>query len=73
MEPSSAISVAGLMERLEAGVIPKGATVVLTVTGHGLKDPSWALKDSLGAEIQPTKVPIDPAHIAQVLGLGAAK
>ena len=73
VEPSSAISVAGLMERLEAGVIPKGATVVLTVTGHGLKDPSWALKDSLGAEIQPTKVPIDPAHIAQVLGLGAAK
>ncbi|MDA7715806.1 threonine synthase [Pontimonas sp.] len=73
VEPSSAISVAGLMERLEAGVIPKGATVVLTVTGHGLKDPSWALKDSLGAEIQPTKVPIDPAHIAEVLGLGAAK
>jgi hypothetical protein len=27
----------------------------------------------LGAEIQPTKVPIDPAHIAEVLGLGAAK
>ena len=73
VEPSSAISVAGLMERLEAGAIPKGATVVLTVTGHGLKDPSWALKDSLGAEIQPTKVPIDPAHIAEVLGLGAAK
>jgi len=73
VEPSSAISVAGLMERIEAGVIPKGATVVLTVTGHGLKDPSWALKDSAGAEIQPTKVPIDSAHIADVLGLGASK
>ena len=73
VEPSSAISVAGLMERIEAGVIPKGATVVLTVTGHGLKDPSWALKDAAGAEIQPTKVPIDSAHIADVLGLGASK
>ena len=72
VEPSSAISVAGLLERVEAGVMPQGATVVLTVTGHGLKDPSWALKDQHGDEIQPTKVPIDSAHIADVLGLGGA-
>ena len=26
------------------GEIPKGSTVVLTVTGHGLKDPQWALQ-----------------------------
>ena len=73
MEPSSAISVAGLLERSEAGVLDKGATVVLTVTGHGLKDPAWALKNADGSDAQPTKVPIDPAHIAEVLGLGAAK
>jgi threonine synthase len=61
-----------LLERVEAGVMPQGATVVLTVTGHGLKDPSWALKDQHGDDIQPTKVPIDSAHIADVLGLGGA-
>jgi threonine synthase len=71
VEPSSAISVAGLLERAQAGVLKKGATAVLTVTGHGLKDPSWALKDEAGKEITPTKVPIDVSHIAEVLGLGA--
>jgi threonine synthase len=73
VEPSSAISVAGLLERAEAGVLTKGATAVLTVTGHGLKDPLWALKDENGVEAEPTKVPIDSAHIAQVLGLGGSK
>jgi len=72
VEPSSAISVAGLLERSEAGVLDKGATVVLTVTGHGLKDPAWALKNADGSDAQPTKVPIDSAHIAQVLGLGSS-
>jgi len=73
VEPSSAISVAGLLERAQAGVLTKGATAVLTVTGHGLKDPLWALKDENGVEAEPTKVPIDSAHIAQVLGLGGSK
>ncbi|HXR44625.1 MAG TPA: threonine synthase [Pseudolysinimonas sp.] len=72
VEPASAISVAGLLERSEAGVIPKGATVVLTVTGHGLKDPQWALKRPDGAEVSPTVVPVDAAQIADVLGLAAA-
>ena len=69
VEPASAISVAGLLERAEAGVIPKGATVVLTVTGHGLKDPSWALKAADGSEVTPTVVPVDTAEVASVLGL----
>jgi len=69
VEPASAISVAGLLERAEAGVIPKGATVVLTVTGHGLKDPSWALKAADGSEVTPTIVPVDTAEVASVLGL----
>jgi threonine synthase len=71
VEPSSAISVAGLMERSQAGVLRKGATAVLTVTGHGLKDPLWALKNEDGSEAEPTKVPIDISHIAEVLGLAA--
>jgi threonine synthase len=71
VEPASAISVAGLLERAEAGEIPKGATVVLTVTGHGLKDPQWALKTADGGDVAPTKVGVDVAEVASVLGLSA--
>src|SRR3954462_11619 len=68
VEPASAISVAGLLERSEAGQIPKGAVCVLTVTGHGLKDPQWALRTPDGADVAPTVVPVDAAAIADVLG-----
>lgn len=69
VEPSSAISVAGLLERAQAGVLPKGATAVLTVTGHGLKDPLWALKAPDGSEVKPTKVAVDVDRVAEVLRL----
>jgi threonine synthase len=69
VEPASAISVAGLLERAEAGQIPKGSTVVLTVTGHGLKDPAWALKNAEGGDVTPTVVAVDTAEVASVLGL----
>jgi threonine synthase len=69
VEPASAISVAGLLDRAEAGLIPAGATCVLTVTGHGLKDPQWALKGPDGAEVQPTVVDAETSAVADVLGL----
>jgi threonine synthase len=69
VEPASAISVAGLLERSAAGEIPKDATVVLTVTGHGLKDPQWALRTADGSDVAPTIVPVDADEIAGVLGL----
>ena len=69
VEPASAISVAGLLERAEAGAIPAGSTVVLTVTGHGLKDPQWALRREDGSEVSPTVVRVDTAEVASVLGL----
>lgn len=69
VEPASAISVAGLLERAEAGEIPRDSTVVLTVTGHGLKDPQWALRTPDGSDVKPTIVPIDVPTIANVLGL----
>ncbi|MET1019357.1 MAG: threonine synthase [Microterricola sp.] len=72
VEPASAISVAGLLEQADAGKIPAGATVVLTVTGHGLKDPQWALQTADGSAVQPTIVPVDTAEIAGVLGLAKA-
>ncbi|GLI25996.1 threonine synthase [Agromyces rhizosphaerae] len=71
VEPASAISVAGLLERAESGAIPAGANVVLTVTGHGLKDPQWALRAADGSDVSPTVVPVDTAAIADVLGLAS--
>ncbi|GAB2823795.1 threonine synthase [Alpinimonas psychrophila] len=69
VEPASAISVAGLLERADAGMIPAGSVVVLTVTGHGLKDPQWALRLPDGTDVVPTVVPVDVPEIADVLGL----
>ena len=70
VEPASAISVAGLLDRAEAGVVPKGARVVLTVTGHGLKDPQWALRNADGSQVEPTVVDATTSDVASVLGLG---
>ncbi|MDE2148887.1 MAG: threonine synthase [Gammaproteobacteria bacterium] len=42
-EPASAASVAGVLRDLRAGRIVRGATVVCTLTGHGLKDPDVIL------------------------------
>ena len=44
-EPSSAASVAGIIARVEAGLITAGETVVCVLTGHGLKDPDTAIGD----------------------------
>ncbi|GAB3944765.1 threonine synthase [Micromonospora vulcania] len=43
VELGSAASVAGLLQQAAAGTVPPGSTVVCTVTGHGLKDPEWAI------------------------------
>jgi threonine synthase len=69
VEPGSAASVAGLLQAHEAGLVPPGATVVCTVTGHGLKDPQWALRTADGSDITPTRVPVDAFTAAQALGL----
>jgi threonine synthase len=44
VEPASAAGVAGLLQDLELGDTFAGATVALTVTGHGLKDTATALE-----------------------------
>jgi threonine synthase len=56
VEPASAASIAGLMKCMGTercagcplAVIPDGARVVCTVTGHGLKDPDVASKQITG-------------------------
>jgi threonine synthase len=67
VEPASAASVAGLLHAREQDLLEGGQRVVCTVTGHGLKDPEWAIA---GAP-RPTTVPVDAAVAAEHLGLGA--
>lgn len=43
VELASAASVAGLLAAVAEGLVPRGSRVVCTVTGHGLKDPEWAI------------------------------
>jgi threonine synthase len=42
-EPASATSLAGALRDIRSGNIPEGSTVVLTLTGNGLKDPDTAI------------------------------
>lgn len=65
VEPASATSVAGLLHTAADGRLPRGSTVVCTVTGHGLKDPGTALESS--TEVEPLAV--DPHAVAAALEL----
>jgi threonine synthase len=69
VEPGSAAGVAGLIKHHAAGNVPSGKTIVITVTGHGLKDPNWALKTEDGSEVSPIKVEFDVVAVAGALGL----
>jgi threonine synthase len=65
VEPASAASVAGLLHAHDQGRLDPGLRVVCTVTGHGLKDPDWAIS---GAPA-PVTVPVDADAAAAKLGL----
>ena len=69
VEPGSAASVAGLLKKAEAGQVSAGARITVTVTGHGLKDPAWALRRPDGTEVAPTRVTADAVSIANALDL----
>jgi threonine synthase len=69
VEPASAAGVAGLLQRHEAGQVDPGQRVVVTVTGHGLKDPQWALRGDDGMPVQPVRVQVDTVEVAGALGL----
>lgn len=51
-EPASAISVAGAIRDIKNGKVPVNSCVVCTLTGHGLKDPDTAIKQSTGPMIK---------------------
>ena len=63
--PASAASVAGLLRLAADGTLRRGSTVVCVLTGHGLKDPEWAISGAA----EPSTVPDDPDAVAAELGL----
>jgi threonine synthase len=64
-EMASAASVAGLLQLHAAGELEPGQTIVCILTGHGLKDPDWAIA---GAS-KPVTIPADVDAAAEQLGL----
>jgi threonine synthase len=63
-EPASAAACAGFLKLVSDERLERGGSVVLILTGHGLKDPDRAL-----AEAPSTKrVPSDTDTVAQLLG-----
>jgi threonine synthase len=64
-ELASSASVAGLLQLIQAGRLESGSTVVCILTGHGLKEPDWAIA---GAG-PPPLLPADPRAVAAELGL----
>jgi threonine synthase len=65
VEPASASSIAGLKKLVKNGVIGRDERVVCVTTGHGLKDPDTAIKQSE----KPLEVDAEISAIEQALGL----
>jgi threonine synthase len=64
-EPASAASVAGLLRLAGEDRLPRGSTIVCVLTGHGLKDPEWAITGAA----HPPSIPADAHAVAAELGL----
>jgi threonine synthase len=64
-EPASAISVAGALKLGASGRLRAGDVLVLTLTGHGLKDPDTAIASSE----TPVSIPPDLERLAGLLEL----
>jgi threonine synthase len=67
VEPASAAGVAGFLSLSAAGRVEVGSTVVITVTGHGLKDIDTALTGR--GDLAETVVDVDPGQAAEAAGL----
>jgi threonine synthase len=64
-EPASAASLAGVIKLYRKDFFKKGDTLVLTVTGHGLKDPDIAIKVSQ----KPVSLPPNKKAVLEHLNL----
>ena len=65
-EPACAAPLAGLIHCIRDGKIPIGSKIVVTLTGHGLKDPDNAINVA-GAE--PKVIPPELDAVKRVLGI----
>ncbi len=65
VEPSSAAGIAGLLKKKSEGKLPKDKTIVITVTGNGLKDVGWILDDAAA----PTIIGVDVKAAAKAMGM----
>ncbi|MFN2490435.1 MAG: threonine synthase [Actinomycetota bacterium] len=65
VELASAAGVAGLHQLALRRAVPRGATVVCVLTGHGLKDPDWATATAP----RPRRTPADVGAILEALEL----
>jgi threonine synthase len=66
VEPSSAAGLAGLIKHEAMGKLPHGKRIVITVTGHGLKDVHWALEGA------PDPIVVAPVASVAAEALGLA-
>ena len=57
VEPASAASIAGVIKLVQQGYFPaQDGNIVCTVTGHGLKDPDNAIKQSAPITVVPAQM-----------------
>lgn len=67
-EPASAVSLCGALKDLASGRIPRGSRIVCTLTGHGLKDPDTAIKQS-STPVVPVDATLENVRAAILGGL----
>jgi threonine synthase len=65
VEPASAAGLAGLRKHMPNGLFPRGAVVVITLTGHGLKDPDTAMANASS----PITCEADANEVLKVIGI----
>jgi len=65
-EPASTAPLAGIIKCQKAGMIPAGAVLTVTLTGHGLKDPDTAIK---AAGFEPFVTKPDKNAVMKIIGI----
>ncbi|WP_058235736.1 threonine synthase [Devriesea agamarum] len=66
VEPASAAGIAGLVQNARRGEVEAGQTIVVTVTGNGLKDVDTALSTR---DLRPVEIPATADAAAQAMNL----
>jgi threonine synthase len=70
VEPASAAGLAALKQQIDRGILePEGKTVVVVLTGHGLKDPAIAIGQSPKPQTFPADIELLDAYLDQRMGL----